>query len=1045
MTALDDALGADSVVWGTHQLKAQWREVALTELTDNPMDSVVDLSGQTNGTMTVTHGLDDALPDPVTMTGHGDAAGVLTAEMIGRLGLDVASTGSRSFVNVQSTGSWDTGAATRTIFVPVGSAVNGDFVISAIVVDQAAATLVQTLTDPKDQWDPLGVIADAPYLMYIYARRRFSTANPYLSLMSDTTLNYVAHTVVLWGQSPSGAPLDFKVLKSDFLAEAVTGTGHTITSVQPGKGYQIAFWGQASSVGIMTTTGVTKYGQPSANGIAVTAGISSLRDAGSYASTGTNGSSTGATVMAAVTVQPFARPVMNAKQWFSQFNSDSPIARFTRDTADVTAAIRTLTFAGGVDTSIFKGQMQGTPINGENVTMTAVSKARIRMNRSIQLPIVSAPREGLTMDWVVTYLMARGGSFVGPAPTKYTRYWAPMYGSTHPHWGTWRDYNAVYKYISTFPLTLFGVRYPTIVPGPFLTAVEAHQNATETTELNIGARQTINMSKTEFPHLYDNGGTGPLMADWMSSTNSKGRFTCWVRGDAVTSAPSYLPSGNDWMFLFTVEARDRYGNWLGYVRLWWLTGTRGPSITMGTSNIGFGSATVSSTFNLPTDGAWHFIGFAWDFAAGQYIVQVDGNKFVGVSSYFATNGWNDTTQLTPTDAQLRSQGGSAYFTCKSHVPMSDVIIDAGNPLTLNTFDDTYPTPVAPGKNAIMRATNIPLNGMAIEGPVNVWDTFSELARNALAMYRANEDDALEFLPPTYFGETAQLTAVAIQDTSTNSADLQADADPSVIRNVITLKFQDTRVDTKPQPVLQYLTVIDIPPGTTLLTLPLDSPAVEIHGAADYNGTAYQIFNLTSTQITTGPLPNSHYISVNTANDGTGTVLNDLQVKATFDSTSAKSVVIRIVNVTKNTVYLANNGQQVPYVNILGYGFRQVDAYTTQRDDTSVLIRTERSLDADFNWLQDRTTAQDIASELVTMLARPRPQVTLTCMADPRRRPGQLVTITDANGTKISGTWRVLTVTHDVKGPSYLQVVTAVQVLPVAVWDGMDGWDNGIWS
>ena len=59
-----------------------------------------------------------------------------------------------------------------------------------------------------------------------------------------------------------------------------------------------------------------------------------------------------------------------------------------------------------------------------------------------------------------------------------------------------------------------------------------------------------------------------------------------------------------------------------------------------------------------------------------------------------------------------------------------------------------------------------------------------------------------------------MTPVAVQDTSTNSTALEAVADPSVIRNVITLKFQDTRIDTKQQPVLQYLTAIAIPPGTT---------------------------------------------------------------------------------------------------------------------------------------------------------------------------------------------------------------------------------------
>jgi hypothetical protein len=409
---------------------------------------------------------------------------------------------------------------------------------------------------------------------------------------------------------------------------------------------------------------------------------------------------------------------------------------------------------------------------------------------------------------------------------------------------------------------------------------------------------------------------------------------------------------------------------------------------MGNDTHGYGSVTVGSTFQIPTDGQWHFIGFAWDFAAGQYVVQMDANKLTGVSTFFATNGWNDTSLLAPTDAQLIANGGTTNFSFNTHIPMSDVIIDAGNP---------------------------------------------------------NEVDALEFLPQSYFGETAQLTPSAVQDTATNSAALDAEADPSVIRNVVTLKFLDTRVDTKQQPVLQYLTAIDIPPGTTLLTMPLDVPAVEIHGAAQPTNAEYQIINLTSAQITTGPLPLAHYITVNNAADGSGVVLNEMYLKASFESTSAQSVVLRVVNFTGKTLYLVNGGDQIPYINILGYGLRQADAYTTVRDDASVLLRTERSLDADFNWLQDRSTATDIASQLVSSLARPRPQVALTCIADPRRKPGQLVTIQDASGTRVSGTWRVLTVVHSADGPSYTQTITAVQVLPVAVWDGLNGWDNGVWS
>ena len=1049
MTALDDALNSGSIEWGQHQVTAQWREVQLTEITDNP-DSLVNLSDQLSGTMTITHGLDDALPDPVTMTGQGDAAGVLTTGVSGRPGLVLSGGGWRSYVNSNAlTGSYITGSATKTIQVPIPTtAAQADTLVACVVVDQVTASLVQTNPDPKDQWEFLGSVADAPYQIFVYCKRRWNSTNPYLTLSSDTTTNYLVQVIPFFAVSPNGGRIDVRAVGATFAAETGTGvTSHSITATQPVNGWMFTFWGQNSSTGAMTSiTGGVAYSDSVGNGMRVTSAFTGFRGPGVYTTTGTQASGASSVAMCSVTIQPYERPVMTAKQWWSQFNGNSPIATYSRDVPDVSASLRTITTSGGVDTQVFKGQMQGTPISGDEVTLNAVSKARIRMNRTIQLPVVSALREGLNLDWVVTYLMARGGSFVGPAPTKYTRYWNPLYGSIHAHWGTWRDYNAAYFYDTVNPTLLFGHKYPQPVAGKFLTGMDAYQNASKTVWLSLGARSMHLFPTAEFPHLYDSGGTGPVMADWMSLSNSRGRLSFWVRGDGLTDNPAYLPAGNNYGFQFNVRANDRYGTFLGYVSCTLNPSNRQPTISMGNDSHGYGSVLLGSFFALPTDGQWHHIGFAWDFAAGQYLYQMDGQKLTNVSTFFATNGWNDTSQLYPTDAQLRANGGTTAFTFNTHMPTSDVIIDSGNPtLIRDNFDDCYPLPTMPNAmNATMRPTNIVMQGMATEEPANVWDTFAEIARNALAMYRANETDALEFLPPTYFGETAQMTPVTVQDTSTNSAALEAVADPSMIRNVVTLKFQDTRLDTKPQPVAQYLTAVTIPPGTTLLTLPLDVPAVEIHGASNYASAEYNIVNLTSAQIT-GTKPVSHYITANNAADGSGVVLNENYVKASFDSTSAQSVVLRIINYTGKTVYLVNGADQVPFISILGYGFRQADGYTTNRDDASVQIRTERSLDADFNWIQDRETATETAGQLTNILARPRPQVAIVCVADPRRKPGQLVTIQDASGTMVSGTWRILTVQHNVDGASYLQGIVAVQVLPAAVWDGMNGWDNGVWS
>ena len=85
--------------------------------------------------------------------------------------------------------------------------------------------------------------------------------------------------------------------------------------------------------------------------------------------------------------------------------------------------------------------------------------------------------------------------------------------------------------------------------------------------------------------------------------------------------------------------------------------------------------------------------------------------------------------------------------------------------------------------------------------------------------------------------------------------------------------------------------------------------MEIHGANKYASPQYSIVNLTARSVTSGPLPLAHYITVNNAEDGSGVVLDETYLKASFDSTSAQSVVLRLVNVTGKTLYLVNGGDQ----------------------------------------------------------------------------------------------------------------------------------------
>lgn len=1046
MTALDDALNQSSIVFGPHPLQVSWREWGLIDYSTNP-DSVANFMNDMRGDITVNHSLDDGLPDPVTMSTSSDASGVLVAGVKGREGLAVGQSGFRSFVNANSlSGSWNSDPTTKFLVVPVPSNyVEGDSLLSCVLVSSTTANITQTLQDPKDQWDLLGSTVDGIYQIFVYFKRRRNAANPLLTLTSDVSVNFMAHTLAFWGLSPSNCMIDFKAVQPTFAVETGTVSAHSITAVQPVSGYTVTFWGQASATGNMTTTGVTKFAGPAANTVQITSGISPFREAGSYTSTGTNAGTDSSVPMASITMQAYERPRMDARKYFSPFNRSSPIYGFDQDTAGVVSWIRTLTATGPVDTQVFSGQMQGVEISGREGTLKAVSKTRIRMNRSIALPVVSGDREGLTLDWLVTWLASRGSQFVGPAPNRYTRYWAPCHGSAHPHLsGPYPYSHGVYYNAAKSPNGPYGYKNMTSVPGPFLTGMYAEQTATQTKYVRLYTAANFTDEPSDvFPHIIEAG--GPFKFNVFSQTSSKGRICFWVRGDALTTPISYTSEG-DYVCTIYVNVNDASGVNIGSIVLGIAAG-RNAFLQMGTVNGGTANVTYAASGLLPTDGAWHFFGFWWDFAAGT--ARVIHNTTVSSSSFWATSGFNNTADLPVFDGEAGTYVKLDGF---FHLPVSEFMYDAGWPdpgTGTSAWNDQYPTPTSPGMTLTTRATNQPMKGIASSQTVNCWDTFSSLGRSSLSSYRVNELDNLEFLPLPYFGETAQMIPAVVQDTQVNASDLDITIDKSMIRNSVTVQFQDTRSDTNAVPVLQYSSTVELTPGVSIITFPLDVPAVEIHGASDvrgFVGVTYSIINLTSSQITTPSVPtNRHFITANTSADGGGTVLSEASVQAFISAVDAQSIDIRFVNRTGTTAYLANGGDQVPFMQILGYGLRTADGYSTVSDPMSQMIRGDRGLDTDLEWIHDRMTAQETAGRLLGIVAQARPQMKLTVMGNPGRKPGDLVTILDAEDTGAAGNWRVLGVDHIANGAQYTQDLSVVQVLPQAVWDGADGWDEAVWS
>lgn len=1038
MSTLDDALNSPAPVFHAADLVADWKEMPASQVQSSNRESVHLLSHQMTGAYSVDHSLDDGLPDPVTMTNGNDASGILEAELVGRGALIADVMGWR-------TATTSTGTAVTSIAYTIPSdAQDGDQLFLSVTVNSLTAVLTPDALDGNQAWRLLTTIDDSPWKTYVYTRTNWPAADA-KPIKSSASVNHSTVVTAFYTTTADGTVVGVEPGTAVSIAETVSGTTHTTPAVTLAKrGYVLAVFGTSISAGPwLPGAGMTELGEAIGTSSDTMVEVSALREAGTYTVTGTSTVATAVATIQAIPILIKDRKAMDARAYFSPFNRESPIQSFDRDTAETMLTFNVLTEAGIEGTVLHKGQMVDIPLSGRTAKLEAMSKTRLDLDRSVTMPVVSGYRENCNVDWLATWLMARGGQFVGPAPGPQTRYWAPLYGSVHAHMEPPLGYNYAIVWDTAFgtPTGPYGLKPPRAVPGPFFTGMFACQTATRTESIRLNPIM-ITESREVFPGLEQ------TFDDFFSLKNSAGRITFWLRGDAAVAAPSYLPSGDDYLLKYRHYCMSAAGGFLGTINIAVRSADRHLEVFMGSDVGGSAGVLFSSGLSIPlqTDGAWHFYGIAWDYAAG--VVKVKKDNQESINYYWFNNGLNNTTALPASDEALVAAGGKIYQFVDSHLPLADVQIESGPLAFSNPWTRHYPSP--DGQNATMRPTYQTIQAVAESTPVNLWEALSKLAQATMSAYRTNENDGYEFLPLSYFGETAQLTSTMVADTEVNAGELSVTHDPSRTRNSVTVQFNDTRVDTNFGPVMSISSALEIPRGVTTMVFPLDIPIAEIHGATDPLGVSWNISHLTAAQLATpSTIPTTiHYMTVNTRQEGTGTgvpYIGGTNLTGRILGYTATTVTIKFTNKYTTSIWLANSADQVPFLRILGYAVRVVDGYVTERDAGSVGFRRERPLDVGIDWIQTRDAATKIAQWMVTALARPRAQISLELMGDPRRTPGQLITLADAEGTQADGTWRMLSVGHTVDQPKYVQAVNLVQVLPRALWDGLPGWDEAIWG
>lgn len=453
-------------------------------------------------------------------------------------------------------------------------------------------------------------------------------------------------------------------------------------------------------------------------------------------------------------------PDLDARQYFSQFSTGSPISAYDRDIAPMSVQHGIITEDGPQYVQVFSGQMSAVSVASRTADIEGVSASRLALLGSVNLPMINGQAMGANMTWPVTHAFAWCGFYASPAPTQYARAYFSMHGSMYPNLGRaplGQPEPTIIARYSDFAVTNAGGGsgqidgyQPTDVPGPFVLGMNAWKQNNSGLMLQWQYRPDV----MPWNPLVLNGAPPPVY-DVLSQANGIGRFSCWLRGDVTTASLNYSISpfigSFAGLFAHRITVKNGAGATTSYVEVGIEAGTPTTCFAYLVMADNSGHSPAQATAVLPIDGNWHFCSWSWNFATGAATFHIDDATFT-LSTFTVV-----ATDLPTTEAANDKAGGQTLCDMWSYLPVADCQLEAG-PAALYSADYVWrPEVYASGvsvfnPSAIVRPVSLHLNAIVEAAPSAAWDLLVRYAQASLSSYRCDELDRPCFLPLTYFAE-----------------------------------------------------------------------------------------------------------------------------------------------------------------------------------------------------------------------------------------------------------------------------------------------------
>lgn len=688
------------------------------------------------------------------------------------------------------------------------------------------------------------------------------------------------------------------------------------------------------------------------------------------------------------------------REFFSPFNTDSPIYGFERDIPPVTLESGVVTEDGPERIRVFTGQMQDLRMIGGTITLHGSSSTRLALAKLVQLPAVYGFYEGANATWAISYALAACGIYASPPPQEGCRLWIPMHGSIRSFIPATNNpqLNLALHALNDVGVVASGGQHIIDLPwieGPYV-------NAPELFNLD-GVSARIDIIPT---------GTGIALepgTSLVAQDGSSGKLEMWVKCDAAT---------DDTVSIVRMILNNANGTGVDCIVP---PGTRLPAMFIDDNT------TVNQFIHsqpLPTDGEWHFLGFAWriDGANSKRWITIDDDEESDTGTTFLVAGLPATEAFADDHPRLLAR-----------IPIAELQMTAGDLADPDAHPWLNQIPFTPGAQVEPSLTN--LVSIAERTPREAWELITSYAMAELAMFRIDENDIARYLGYTWWGRAAQQVVVDQFDTAHNMAAPDVEIDSTKIRNAASITFSEGfNIDLFAQG-MSVFDVYTIDLGVTEITLPTDMNIVEIRGYS---------FTYIATATTTEPT-SSNYVSLNLAADGSSSYATSSEVTVAITDWTPGQVTIRFTNLSGAIWYTANN-KSFATIGVAGKLLDLKQRTVTEYDDDSVAARGERGLGPlALPALQRPIDARRTARRLVNDLSRGVPVIKQTTVrGDSRRQPGDLVQVTDRE-TAVDGNWRVHSVYHSDDTKLYTQRVTLRRARQGGYW-GIDFiWGESIWT